>query len=184
MGANRVRTADVAFRPRRRPQPPPGQGSNSLGVPYPTVAIEIASKQTINSLHLTAADYFSPRTTIQIYLGIKLYPPRPNGTVAMVAMLYLRSSPTNTITTVAISFGTAPIRHNTVSFLRGIGVPDANILGVGRGAPPCNGPGIPVYCLNLPAVDLYNGDPLGVPGVAANGWNLDLWHVQVDARLY
>ncbi|RUP47967.1 hypothetical protein BC936DRAFT_145125 [Jimgerdemannia flammicorona] len=182
VGANSVCCADLTIRPRQRQRPPPALASDSLGSAYPTMVVEIANTQSIGSLHALAESYLSPRTTIRVYLGIKLFRPRENGTTAMLVLMYQRSSPTPTILTIAVSFGTAPIHNRTVPFLHQHGVLDAVITGVGRhGAPACDGLGIPVYQLNIPAVELYNGVPGGAPAAAVNGYDLDLWRIQQAA---
>ncbi|RUS20625.1 hypothetical protein BC937DRAFT_94758 [Endogone sp. FLAS-F59071] len=51
----------------------------------------------------------------------------------------------------------------------------ASITGVGRyGVPACDAAGIPIYQLNLPAAELFNGAPTGIPAAAVAGFNLDL----------
>ncbi|RUS32083.1 hypothetical protein BC938DRAFT_476331 [Jimgerdemannia flammicorona] len=182
VGANSVCCADLTIRPRQRQRPPPALASDSLGSAYPTMVVEIANIQSIGCLHALAESYLSPRTTIQVYLGIKLYRPRENGTMAMLILMYQRSRPTPTIPTIAMSFGTVPIHNRTVSFLHQLGVPDALIIGVGRhGVPACDGLGILVYQLNIPAVQLYNGVSGGVLATAVNGYDLDLWRIQQAA---
>ena len=66
-------------------------------------------------------------------------------------------------------------------------VPPNNFIGVGRTAngvncPPCNGIGIQTYQMNIPATELFDGDPTGVPASAIGGFNLDLWEFQVVIR--
>ncbi|CAG8661767.1 11060_t:CDS:1, partial [Paraglomus occultum] len=43
VGSNSYYTADLTIRPRGLPRPPPGQGSNSSGNPYPTLVVEVGN---------------------------------------------------------------------------------------------------------------------------------------------
>ncbi|CAG8760213.1 6468_t:CDS:1 [Dentiscutata erythropus] len=173
-------TADLTIRPRDLPPPHPGHESNSSGAPYPTMVTEVGYIETVSSLHDLSTRYFSSRTTIQIYLVIKLFPIRQDHTRAMLAMRYLRTNQYPTAPDVVISFGTAPLHNKTIDFLlNNMGVPDANITGVGRfNAIACNGPRIPNYQLNIPAAELFNGTPNGIPPNAVGGFDLDLWKIQ------
>ncbi|CAB4390998.1 unnamed protein product [Rhizophagus irregularis] len=165
-------TDDFSFRPRRLPPPPVGQACNALGWAFPNMVLEVGYSESIRSLHRWAPFYMSGRTTIMIYLAIKIYPSNN----AMVAMLYQRTSPTPNIPTIVISFGIAPINNRVVNFFANIGVPGANIIGVGRqGAPPCNTSNIPTYQLHIPAVELFHRTPSILPSI---NFNLDLWKVQ------
>ncbi|CAG8434362.1 1363_t:CDS:2 [Diversispora eburnea] len=116
---------------------------------------------------------------------IRLVDGRINGTRAMLALRYLRTNRNNTIPDIIISFGTAPLRNNTIEFLTNIvGVPPANITGFGFGfgfefsATSCNFDGIPDYQLHIPAIELFNGAFGCVPTSAVNGFLLDLWELQ------
>ncbi|CAG8624699.1 3885_t:CDS:2, partial [Paraglomus brasilianum] len=123
VGPNSYYTADLTIRPRGLPRPPPGQGSNSEGRPYPTLVVEVGNSESVPSLHDLSTGYFSPRTTIQIYLAIKMFPIRQD----------------------------APLYPNTIGFLTNIGVPLVNIVGVGFSATACNASGIPfINCVFLP----------------------------------
>ncbi|RGB25792.1 hypothetical protein C1646_771271 [Rhizophagus diaphanus] len=164
-------TADYAFRPRRLPPPPVGQACNSLGWAFPNMVLEVGYSESIRSLHRWAPFYISGRTTIMIYLAIKIYPSN-----AMVAMLYQRTSQTPNIPTIVISFGWAPIHNRVVNFFVNIGVPGVNITGFGRpGAPPCNTANIPTYQLHIPAVEIFHRTPSILPSI---NFDLDLWKVQ------
>ena len=171
VGPNSYYTADLTIRPRGRPRPLPGQGSNSEGRPYPTLVVEVGNSESVPSLHDLSTGYFSPQTTIQIYLAIKIFPIRQDGTRAMLALRYLRTNQINTVPDIIISFGTAPLHPNTIGFLMNIGVPLANIVGV-------NTSGIPIYQLHIPAIELFNGAFGGIPAGAVNGVYLDLWELQ------
>ncbi|CAG8597546.1 15944_t:CDS:1, partial [Dentiscutata heterogama] len=176
-------TADLTVRPRDLPPLHPGHEPNSSGVAYPTMVIEVGTTETISSLHDLSTRYFSSRTTIQIYLAIKLFPIRQDHTRAMLAMRYLRTNQYPTVPDVVISFGTAPLHNQIIDFLlNNMDVLDANITGVGRfKAIACNGPRIPNYQLNIPAAELYNGTPNGIPPNSVDGIDLDLWKIQKAA---
>ncbi|GBB97658.1 hypothetical protein RclHR1_03030002 [Rhizophagus clarus] len=164
-------TADMTFRPRRLPTPPANQACNSLGWPYPTMVLEVGYSESIRSLHRWAPFYMSQRTMIMIYLAIKIY--RSN---TMVAMLYQRTSRTPNRPTIVISFGTRPIHNRVVNFLLNAGVPDTNIIGVGRhGAPPCNTSNMALYQLHIPAAEILHRTPSILPSV---NFDLDLWEIQ------
>jgi len=60
----------------------------------------------------------------------------------------------------------------------GVGLSDAN----NNPFPPCARAGIPAYQMNIPATELFDGDPTGVPASAVGGFNLDLWELQFEAR--
>lgn len=86
---------------------------------------------------------------------------------------------------VIISFGTAPLHPSTIdSLLNDVGVPIANITGVGFVTTACDAPGIPTYQLHIPSIELFNGVPGGVPVEAVNGFYLDLWELQDVALKY
>ena len=178
VGPNSYYTADLTIRPRGRRRPLPGQASNSNGRPYPTLVVEVGNSESFPSLHDLSTGYFSPRTTIQIYIAIKIFPIRQDGTRAMLALRYLRTNQNNTVPDIIISFGTAPLHPNTIGFLTNIGVPLANIVGVGFSATACNTSGIPIYQLHIPAIELFNGVLGGIPAGAVNGFYLDLWELQ------
>ncbi|CAI2187735.1 19609_t:CDS:1, partial [Funneliformis geosporum] len=91
--------------------------------------------------------------------------------MAMLALRYLRTNQNNIVPDIVISFGTAPLHHNTIGFLTNtVGVLHANITGgFGFSATACNAPGIPNYQLHIPAVELFNGSPVGIPAGAING---------------
>jgi len=59
------------------------------------------------------------------------------------------------------------------------GVPGQNITGVGRFlAPPCNGSGISIYQINIPAAAIFHGSNIAIPNNLVNGFNLDLYRLQ------
>ena len=159
------------------PPPTPGQGRDTRNKPYPTMVVEVGLSESLVSLHDLASEYFSPRTTIRVYLAIKLFTLRQDGTMAMLALLYFRNSPIPTMPVIVKSFGTAPLDQSTISYLVGIGV--AHITGVGTpGAPACGAAGIPQHVLNIPAAEIFAGSPGGILPGAANGFDLDLRLIQ------
>ncbi|CAG8640686.1 4720_t:CDS:1, partial [Paraglomus occultum] len=153
-------------------------GSNSSGHPYPTLVVEVGNSESVSSLHDLSTGYFSLRTTIQIYLAIKWFPIRQDGTRAMLALRYLCTNQINTVPDIIISFGTAPLHLSTIGFLMSIGVPLANIVGVRFSAIACNASGIPIYQLHIPAIELFNGAFGSVTAGVVNGFYLDLWEIQ------
>ena len=142
---------------------------------------EIGNTESLNSLHELAEKYFSQRTTIQIYLAIKLYPPRQNNTFALLAVLYLRNNQNPTTPVVVKFFGTAPLSNHSRIYLQSI-VRDKFITGVGLGGTPCDGANIGEYQLAIPTNLLFNDVPGGVPDGVPNNFIVDLWSLQ-DAIL-
>ncbi|KAF9342598.1 hypothetical protein BGX26_007209, partial [Mortierella sp. AD094] len=182
VGASNMLMSDCYIRQRRRPDPPQGQSANSIGGSYPTVDIEVATIQTINDVHAKVADWFSSKTTIQLLLVIKIWEPRQDDTLAMVALLYRRQNPNPLVPISAISFGTANIAGQALQALQVVMGGPKFVNGVGYGGAPCDAPGIPMYQMNLPAADIYNGDPQGILDGNVLGFNLDLWDIQLRAR--
>jgi len=130
-------------------------------------------------LHHLAAGYFSARTTIQMYLAIKLFPFRQNNTAALLAMLYLRNNPNPTIPVIVKSFGTAPLHGTTRRYLENtVNVPVNTFTGVGFGAAACNGLNIQEYQIAIPTNLLFNGAPGGVPNNVPANFNIDLFMLQ------
>ncbi|CAG8501786.1 20108_t:CDS:1 [Racocetra fulgida] len=164
VGPNSCYTADLTIRPQNLPRAPAGQGSDSEGLAYPTTVVEVGNGESTHSLHNLSTGYFSPRTTIQIYLAIKLFPIRNDGTRAMLALRYLRTNPNPTVPDTVISFGTAPLSHHTIDFLlNSVNVSSANVTGVGFSTNACNAPGISNYQLHIPAAEIFNGVHGGIP---------------------
>ena len=92
-------------------------------------------------------------------------------TIALIAALYFRTSPTPLIPTNAISFGTANPDSNIVNYIldatSGMSVPPGSLIGVGCPDPNnnnipfplCNAANLPTYIMNIPEVELFNGVP-------------------------
>jgi hypothetical protein len=73
VGKNSVFCPSVTIRPYQLPAPPRGQGADSSGWVYPTVVVEVGLSEGLASLHSLAGRYFSRRTTIQVYIAIKIF---------------------------------------------------------------------------------------------------------------
>ncbi|CAG8625232.1 2442_t:CDS:1 [Ambispora gerdemannii] len=169
---------DACVQPRNRRQPQPSRAVNSSGKPYPTLVVEIGNTESLNSLHELATKYFSQRTTIQIYLAIKLF---LSG--ALLALLYLRNNSNQTMPVIVKSFGTADLANLSRNYLLNTAHVPANVItGVGFGGVPCDGPNIPVYQIAIPTILLFNDVPGGVPGGVPSNFIVDLWRLQ-DAIL-
>jgi hypothetical protein len=111
-----------------------------------------------------------------VYLAIKVWPKRQDGTAAMLAQLYIRSSPNPPTDPIAkISFGTAPIDGNAMTQLQNIG--GVAPKGVGFGDVPCNQAGLAPYQLQIPIAELYNNVPSGAPQDVLD-LPIDLFHIQ------
>src|SRR5206468_142121 len=144
-----------------------GKECNPEGERYPSMVVEIGVSQSLPSLCRAARQYFSQRTSIQVYLAIKIFK-MVNGTRPMVALRFLRTNQNRTRPDIVKSFGTAPLNNMTKNFLRiKKSVPAAAITGVGMGGPACNGPGIALYQMAFPPALVFNGDPAGVPALVA-----------------
>ena len=178
IGPRSVYRPDLSIRPNQRQRPPFRQAINSSGNPYPTMVVEIGNTEIVCSLHELVAGYFSPQTTIQIYLAIKLFPPRQDGTIALLALLYLRNNQNPTVPTIAKSFGTAPLHVSVRNYLHNVaGVPADGITGVGFGSGPCNDANIPDYQIAIPTISLFNGVIGGIPNGVPNNFSIDLWNL-------
>ncbi|CAG8585397.1 uncharacterized protein OCT59_008777 [Rhizophagus irregularis] len=201
IGNNSEYCADVVAEPRQIP--PPAHGYEA----QPTIIIEVAKSETLNSLNDLTADYFSTSTqtnSTQVYLAIKIFPRRQDLTAAMLAILYLRNnqvpnpaanfpnpSPNippmiamaNTIPNIAISFGTAPLNYQRAAFfINNTGIRNDRLTGfVQRNDIPCTRVGMQDYQITIPANLLFPGGvPVGVP----NNFVIDLWEVQQNALYY
>ncbi|RIA98322.1 hypothetical protein C1645_750248 [Glomus cerebriforme] len=182
---NTVVRPDASIQPDDLPRPPVGQECDKAGWPYPTVVVEVGLSEGTKSLHDLARRYFDRRTTVQLYLAIKIFGRRRDGTRALLAFLYQRTSSNPGRPVLVKSFGTAPIDSSTLKFFRRRGVPDQDITGFGRHlAPPCNGPGFQMYQINFPATAIFYGSPAGIPPNLMNGFDLDLYKLQRKVLQY
>jgi hypothetical protein len=199
VGNNSEYCADVAIEPRHFPAPGTGY------VPRPRMIIEVGRTESFRSLDSLAGEYFSnsaQSSLIQVYLSIKMFPRRLNGTAAMVAMLYLRNNqipnlalnapnppantpPTvtvqNTIPNLVISFGTVPLHQDSLAIINNTGIRNDRIIGfLQPNDPACTVAGMPNYQINIPSNLLFRGFPGGVPQGTPNNITLDLWNIQQE----
>ncbi|CAG8458915.1 11806_t:CDS:2 [Funneliformis mosseae] len=168
------------------PWPPrqPGQQPASRSVSRPRMIIEVGRHEPIGSLHSLSKDYFSDSAQtrlIQFYLSIKIFDLRSDNTAAMLAMLYLRNNqipttiPTqnlpnvrmttmqNTIPNLVISFGTAPLQHESIDIINSTGIRSYRITGfLHPNDTACTNPGMLNYQINIPSNLLFNSFPGGV----------------------
>jgi hypothetical protein len=200
IGNNSEYCSDIAAVPRQVPPPAPGS------VPQPTIFVEVARTETLSSLNDLTADYFSASfqsNFTQVYLAVKLFPRRQDGTAAMLALLYLRNNQIpkpvlnvpnpppntqpmivipNTIPNIAISFGSASLDYNSVAFLNNTGIQNHRMIGFLQANDiACTAAGMPTYQLTIPANLIFpNGVPPGIP----NNFNIDLWELQETALYF
>jgi len=172
---NKCREPDLTMVPNNRPRPHRKFG-NRNGDPYPTLVVEVAFSVSLKDLDDLALDYFDSRTRIRLYLALKFWDRRNDGTAAMVAMLYNRGSPHKHSPTI-VSFGTGNLRPATHNVINNVILPTA-LTGVGEGGPPCSAPALPHYLLQIPTVDLYDRVPGGVPVGYPPHIDIDLYLVQ------
>jgi hypothetical protein len=161
---------------------------------YPTVVVEVGVSQRLHSLHDRAADYLSPHTSIRIYIALKFYPMRQDGTMVMIALMYRRlpqpqPQPQPNVRPqpiLKISFGTAQPHPNVQAELQQLG--GVQPRGLGYGDDPLTQPGMPLYQLIVPKADLFHGVPYDdMPRRCAlsewffpkvSDWVIDLWDIQ------
>ncbi|CAG8518133.1 3140_t:CDS:2 [Diversispora eburnea] len=132
------------------------QAVNSTGNPHPTLVAEIGSTESLNHMHDRVARYFSQRTTIQIYIAIKLFPKCRGETFVLLALLYLRSNQNPTIPSIASSFGTANLHPSTRTYLQNT---------------------VQATITDIPTVSLFDDVPGNPSGVPVN-FHIDLWTLQ------
>ncbi|GBC15737.1 uncharacterized protein OCT59_027702 [Rhizophagus irregularis] len=193
LGANSSKEPDSWVRPKYRIRPGPGApAANNLGAAYPTMIIEVGHSQSLLDLHRKVALYFSPRTTIQIVLLVKIFKPKGNNTITLIVAKYVRTSQTPLIPKQVISFGTATPHQSTINYITNtMGVPQNCFIGFGRrdpvtgnNYPACNMANIGLYLMNIPANELFDGDSTVRPFTQAinQGFNLDLYEIQEAIR--
>ncbi|CAB4378521.1 unnamed protein product [Rhizophagus irregularis] len=171
---------------------PSASAANNLGAAYPTMIIEVGHSQSLLDLHRKVALYFSPRTTIQIVLLVKIFKPKRNNTITLIVAKYVRTSQTPLIPEQVISFGTATPHQSTINYITNtMGVPQNRFIGFGRrdpvtgnNYPACNMANIGLYIMNIPANELFDGDSTVRPFTQAinQGFNLDLYEIQEAIR--
>eukprot|EP01122_Echinamoeba_exundans_P012310 TRINITY_DN5103_c0_g1_i2.p1 TRINITY_DN5103_c0_g1~~TRINITY_DN5103_c0_g1_i2.p1 ORF type:complete len:219 (+),score=29.89 TRINITY_DN5103_c0_g1_i2:615-1271(+) len=179
-GQPTVRKPDAYIRPRNLPQPPPGAGADPDDTPYPTVVVEIGLSESTGSLHKLATEYFDSRTTVRVYIAIKIWPRRADGTFAALVLRYLRGNDPNTTPDQVISFGPGQIHQVALNTMPAV-IPPL-ITGNHRpGAPLCNAFNLPGFRITVPLIELYHGVPGGVPagpaGVAPPNLVVDLFEL-------
>ncbi|GES74952.1 hypothetical protein GLOIN_2v1791074 [Rhizophagus clarus] len=187
LGANSSKEPDSWVRPKNRIRPQPGAAANNLGAAYPTMIIEVGYTQSLPDLHRKVALYFSSRTTIQIVLLVKIFKPRRDNTITLIAAKYVRTSQTPLIPEQVISFGMATPYGSTINCITNtMGVPQNRFIGFGRrnpitgnNYPACNMAGIGTYIMNIPANELFDGDITVRPFTPAmnQGFDLDLYEI-------
>ncbi|KAF0404053.1 hypothetical protein F8M41_009106 [Gigaspora margarita] len=183
---------DIAAEPRQTPPPTPGS------VLQPTIIIEVARTETLNSLDSLTVDYFN---LTQVYLAIKIFDRRQDSTAAMLAILYLRNNQVpnpalnvpnpppntppmitlaNTTPNLAISFGTAPLNHQSTAFINNTGISIGRLTGFLQCTDiACTAAGMQNYQITIPANLLFM--PQVVPTGVPNNFTIDLWEVQQEA---
>jgi len=183
LGPNTVRRSDNFLMPRGLPNRPPGQGMDGGTEPYPTFVAEVGYSESLDSLHSLAVEYFNARSTIQVYLAVKIWARRDDNTFSALALLYRRNAPNPTTTPVqAISFGSARIHGNSLNTMPGVIPP---LITGNHGALPqaCDGGGLPAFHINIPLANLYHGVPGGVPAnlQPLGNFQIDLYQIQIVA---
>ncbi|RIA89712.1 hypothetical protein C1645_824405 [Glomus cerebriforme] len=182
VGTRDIYRCDLCVRPINRPIPQGLRPVNSSGQPYPTLVVEIGDMESLKSLHNMVEGYFSARTTIQLYLAIKIFPRHRDNTFALIAMLYRRTDPNNqnhnpTIPVIVKSFGTANIHISSQNYLLNtINIPANIITGVGFGGVPCNAVNIQEYQMDIPTDLLFDG--VNIPANTPANFNIDLFKLQ------
>ena len=104
---NGVCEPDFWARPAWHPQSPVGQGIDLLGSPYLSMVMEAGHTQSLGNCHSRVTEYFSPQTTICIFLVIK----SPGGQYYCFGGCTLPSLKPNSID--VRSFGTADLDLQT-----------------------------------------------------------------------
>jgi hypothetical protein len=65
---------------------------DGMGDPFPNLVVEIAFSEALTQLRRELAEWISVHTSVQIAVGIKIFPER-HGTRRMLALLYRRGVP-------------------------------------------------------------------------------------------
>ncbi|RUS14357.1 hypothetical protein BC938DRAFT_477418 [Jimgerdemannia flammicorona] len=116
-----------------------------------------------SSLYNLVTSCVSARTTIQICLAVKLFRRRSKGTMAILALLYLRTKPNPMV---------PMCKWCQLRGRLSLGIPNHGITSVERiGAPPCDTAGISVYQVNISAAQLFSGATDGIPVGTADGFD-------------
>ncbi|EFJ12723.1 hypothetical protein SELMODRAFT_425212 [Selaginella moellendorffii] len=154
---------------------------------YGAIVIEIATSQRPKNLHERAAIFLGPNyPRCAIYVGLKRFNMRANGTMAMLATVYERppppvagaggaaggaaggggapgpAGPAPAVPVPGAPGGAGPMPIRLVSFGTGPLGPNAtwkndpNLTGIGRNGVPLTGPGIAQYVLRFPALQVFS----------------------------
>ncbi|EFJ33578.1 hypothetical protein SELMODRAFT_406200 [Selaginella moellendorffii] len=158
-----------------------------------TFVIKIATSQTPKNLHEQAAIFFGPNyPCCKLYIGLKRFSERANGTIGMLASIYERLGAGGGAGRVGagavgggsmpiwlVSFGTCPLGSNATW-------KNSEILtGVGYGGFILNGPRLASYTLHFPASQVFmtfvptrSGAVRVAPAGAPVNYELDLYYIQ------
>ncbi|GAM21092.1 hypothetical protein SAMD00019534_042670 [Acytostelium subglobosum LB1] len=169
--------ADSSIIPSGRPDPVPEGELVAIGThPFPTLVIEVGVSETVASLHYKAKLYLSNFTDIQVVLCIKIFPPRSaNYKFSALALLYRRSVSTETPVQV-ISFGAVPYDLPMAYAVdQGFGHATGNTMAVNI-PPVANNP---LYLIQIPTAEIYNGDINGVPNDVEDNVTIDLFNLMI-----
>ncbi|XP_024525456.1 uncharacterized protein LOC112344615 [Selaginella moellendorffii] len=160
---------------------------------YGAIVIEIATSQTPKNLHERAAIFLGPDyPRCELYIGLKRFNERANGTIAMLASVYERPGAGGGAAGAGggargggpmpirlVSFGTCPLGPNATWRNSPI------LTRVGHGGLALNGPGLASYILCFPAPQVFTtfvppgGGAVGVPPAGAPvNYELDLYYIQ------
>ncbi|EFA80153.1 hypothetical protein PPL_06975 [Heterostelium album PN500] len=187
-----------------RPKVPNHFSGNGHGAPYPTMVIEAAKSQSLAVLHRKCLDYFLDRAvagvvTVEstIRVAIKIYP-RDNANFAIVILYYRNGAPANPVR--IISCGTTHLDSvNAVPHVNAISPPGYSCEGVMSPLDPppfvpvnpanplnlqnpCNKLGIPLYQLQIPTAELFNGAVIPLDVVLPSICTVDLHSIQQTAN--
>ncbi|KAF0404052.1 hypothetical protein F8M41_009106 [Gigaspora margarita] len=147
---------DIAAEPRQTPPPTPGS------VLQPTIIIEVARTETLNSLDSLTV----PNPALNV-------PNPPPNTPPMITLA-------NTTPNLAISFGTAPLNHQSTAFINNTGISIGRLTGFLQCTDiACTAAGMQNYQITIPANLLFM--PQVVPTGVPNNFTIDLWEVQQEA---
>ncbi|KYR01410.1 hypothetical protein DLAC_02000 [Tieghemostelium lacteum] len=175
---------NVSYEPDQsiKPQNRVGPQANNTGLPFPTLVVEVGYSQSLQSLNTKALQYLNPNINIQMVICVKIWNRCPNNTFRALMMFYRRGF-AGTNPEQIISFGTAPLHHETRNTINGWNLNANQLSGFGitvNGIPTpvCNQAGMALYTLQIPSADLYNGVAAGVPVCVPATIPLDLFDLQ------
>ncbi|CAG8548958.1 291_t:CDS:2, partial [Racocetra fulgida] len=161
---------DIAAEPKQTPPPTPGSALQ------PTLIIEVARTESLNSLNSLTVDYFSAnaQTNLTQVPNPALNGPNPPPNTSPMITL------ANTTPNLAISFGTAPLNKKSIAFVNNTGISAGRLTGFLQSTDiACTAAGMPNYQITIPANLLFM--PGVVPAGVPNNFTIDLWEVQQQA---